>query len=176
MKTTTHRTIITRVAIGGATAALLTIGAASTASAVEDTGSTEGNVEVGSEITLTALTTDFTLTGLPGDAVEGLGAVTFNVETNNLAGYGVTVQAATTTMAATAVGNLDSIPIGNLSVRETGDEDYLAVSSAAATPVGGSTTRSAEGGDELSNDYSVAIPFVNQDTYTATLNYIAATL
>jgi len=177
--TTRHRTIIRRAAVGGAAVALLTVGTAGAASAVTDTDSTTGSVEVAGEITLTALAGDFTLSGLPGDTVDGPGAVTFNVETNNLAGYGVTVQSATATMAAQTAGNGDSIPIGALSVRETDAEDptaaYAAVST-TATPVHTQATRSAEGGDALSNDYSVTIPFVNQDTYTATLDYIAATL
>lgn len=37
------------------------------------------------------------------------------------------------------------------------------------------TSTTAGAGDTVTNDYQLAIPFVNADNYTATLNYIAAT-
>ena len=146
------------------------------ASAASDTGSTDAHVQVNSSIVLSGLTDEFTLTGIPGATVPGLGVVDFNVETNNFAGYNVTVQSRTSTMVGDLPLNADSIPIGALSVRENDTIPYTAVSSASPVTVHTQATRSAEGGDDLSNDYSVAIPFVNQDTYTATLDYIAATL
>jgi hypothetical protein len=140
------------------------------------TGSTTANVDVGSSIALTALTPTFTLTGVSGATVAEDAAVTMNVATNNLLGYAVTVQSATPTLAATAAGNTDSIPIGALSVRETGTVPYTPLSNTAPVTVHSQPTRSAEGGDTVSNDYQVVIPFVNEDTYTATLNYVATTL
>jgi hypothetical protein len=139
-------------------------------------GSTTGNVEVGSSISVTGLTESFTLSGDVGATVSGTGAVSLTVETNNLAGYAVTVQSQTTTMAATAVGNTDSIPIGALSVRETGTTPFTTLSDAVAVPVHTQATRSEQGGDLLGNDYKVTIPFVNEDTYTVTLDYVATTL
>ncbi len=170
--------LILRSAVGAGAVALLAVGLAGTASAAEDTDSTDANVAVASSIVLSGLTTDFTLSGIPGATVAGPAAVIFNVETNNLAGYAVTVQSQTATMEATAAGNVDSIPIGALSVRETGTTPYFPVSEDPLETVTVHTqaTRSAEFGDNLSNDYSVDIPFVNQDTYTATLDYVAATL
>jgi hypothetical protein len=38
------------------------------------------------------------------------------------------------------------------------------------------STRSANGGDDLSNDYQLRVPVVNEDTYSATLDYVATTL
>ncbi|GLZ42382.1 hypothetical protein Acsp05_60060 [Actinokineospora sp. NBRC 105648] len=164
--------------VGAAVAAFagMTMGSAVAAPGDTDTGSTDANVEVTTSIALTGLTPSFTLSGIPGATVTGLGAVALNVETNNLAGYSVTVQSQTATMVAGAPGNTDSIPIGALSVRETGTTPYTALSSATTATVHSQSTRSAEGGDALSDDYQVDIPFVNEDTYTATLDYVATTL
>jgi hypothetical protein len=151
-------------------------GIAAAAPSADSPGSTTANVAVGSAIALTGLTSSFTLTGIPGATVAGVGAVTMNVKTNNLAGYAVTVRSLTATMGATAVGNLDSVPIGALSVRETGTTTYAALSDTVARTVHSQATRSAEAGDTINNDYQVIVPFVNQDTYTASLNYIATTL
>jgi hypothetical protein len=143
--------------------------------------STTATVGVLPFISLTGLTDGFTLTGLPGETpsttdVDG-GAVTFNVATNNIAGYSVTVlseQAALTPPIAN-VTNADTIPIGALSVRASGDGDYTPVSANAleAVTVHSQGTKSGPDGDALSNDYQVVIPFVNADTYTATLDYVA---
>jgi hypothetical protein len=151
-------------------------GAASAAPGIGSPGSTQANVAVSSAIALTGLTPSFTLTGVPGATVTGLGAVTMNVATNNLAGYAVTVESATATMAGAAGGNADSVPIGALSVRESATTTYSPLSSTLVRTVHTQSTKSVEGGDALSNDYQVVIPFVNEDTYTATLNYIATTL
>jgi hypothetical protein len=167
--------------IAASASALLVVATAGTASAdpVTDTGSTTANVAVNSSITLTGLTPSFTLTGMPGDVVTADEAVGFTVETNNLAGYNVTVRSATATLVHTALGNADYIPIGALEVRETNlatPGAFTPVLSTGTVTVHSQSTRSAEGGDELSNDYKVTIPFVNQDTYSATLNYVAGTL
>lgn len=166
------------MAVVGSLIALVCVGtgSASAAAGGTDTGSTTANVEVATAIDLTGLTPSFSLSGLPGATVTGLGAVTMTVQTNNLAGYAVTVQSATATLSPAAPTNGDSIPIGALSVRETGSTAYTPLSNATATTVHTQAVRSAEGGDELSNDYQVVIPFVNEDTYTTTLNYIATTL
>ena len=164
---------------GATMVAVLTVGMAGSAAAepgITDEGSTTGNVEVGSSISLTALTESFTLSGNVGDTVSETETVTVTVETNNLAGYAVTVQSETATLAAAVVGNTDSIPIGALSVRETGTTPYTPLSSTVAVSVHTQATRSAEGGDDLANDYQVVIPFVNEDTYSVTLDYVATTL
>jgi hypothetical protein len=178
--TSTKRRIALSVLCGTAST-LLVVAAAGAASAdpITDTGSTTANVGVNSSITLSGLTPSFTLTGIPGDTVTADEAVGFTVETNNLAGYNVTVRSATATLVHTALGNADSIPIGALQVRETNlatPGAFTPVLSTGTVTVHSQSTRSAEGGDELSNDYKVTIPFVNQDTYSATLNYVAGTL
>lgn len=163
----------------GAAAALMATVAVPASAAPGDTSAdtTQANVEVTTAIALTALTTAFTITGAPLATVAEVGAVTMNVDTNNLAGYAVTVQAAAATLVAvTPPANADTIPIAALSVRETGTTPYTPLSSTAPVTVHSQATRSALGGDPISNDYSVDIPFVNEDTYTVTLNYIATTL
>jgi hypothetical protein len=158
-----------------ATTAALVAGGSLAANAATDTGSTDGHVLVNTAISLSGLTSDFTLTGLPGATVTEAAAVGYTVETNNLAGYNVTVQAATSTLVADTAGNTDSIPIAALGVSEVGTT-FTPLSNTTAFVVHSQATRSAEGGDDLTNDYQVAIPFVNTDTYSVTLNYIATTL
>lgn len=170
------RRVLLHGAVGAAAVATLALGLAGTASAAPG-GGTAANVGVDSAITMTGLTPSFTLTGIPGATVDtALVPVTFNVQTNSIGGYSVTVESATPTLVGTG-GNTDSIPIGALSVRETGTTPFTALSNGATATVHSQATRSAlVGGDNLSNDYQVVIPFVNSDTYTATLNYLASTL
>ena len=168
--------LVPRVLVGAVAIAAFAVASAGSAAAVEDSDTTDANVLVGSAITLTDLTPNFELSGMPGATVAGLAAVTYTVETNNAAGYSVTVQSQTPTMVANAVGNTDSIPIAALTAREAGIGAYTALSSAVALPVHSQATRSAEGGDDLATDFQIVIPFVNSDTYTATLDYVAATL
>ena len=166
--------------VASAAAALLLASVAGTAYAAPgDTSNdtTTANVEVTGAITLSALTPTFTLVGLPGATVIGAAAVSMLVETNNIAGYAVTVQSTTDTLdPADPVGNTDSIPIGALSVKESTATSYTPVSDTAAVTVHSQATRSAVGGDAIVNDYKVVIPFVNADTYSTTLNYVATTL
>lgn len=173
------RAFLRRV-VASAGVALLLAGVSSTAFAAPgdtSSGSTTANVQVLSDITLTGLTPSFLLSGLPGATVALANAVTMNVETNNIAGYAVTVQSASATLdPADPVANPDTVPIGALSVREAGTTPYDVVSDATATTVHSQDVRSAEGGDSIANDYSVDIPFVNADTYSTVLNYVATTL
>jgi hypothetical protein len=139
--------------------------------------STTANVAVTSGITMTGLTSSFLLSGTPGSTQTGIGAVTYNVETNNVAGYAVTVTSAADTMdPADTVGNLDRIPIGDLTVRESGGSGYTGLSSSDPVTVHSQSGRSANGGDDLSSDFQIRVPVVNTDTYSATLNYVATTL
>jgi len=160
-----------------AVAAALVTGMGGVASAVTSPGSTTGNVAVTSAIALTVNTASFTLTGVPGSAPVNAAAVTYSVTTNNLAGYAVTVQAAAPTLAATATGNADFIPIAALTVKgDAAGAVYTPMSNTTATTVHTQTTRSLSTGDPHSDGYQIVIPFVNQDTYHVTLNYVATTL
>ena len=176
--------LVVRGAVGAAVVVLTVGGLAGTASAQEtDDGPVDANVEVSSSISLTGLTSSFTLSGIPGQTVVTGESdnpddrpVTYNVQTNNLAGYTVTVQSETDTMIADNPDNTDSIPIGALSVRETGETAYTPLSDTVPALVHSQEDRSVADGDELSTDFQVVIPFVNSDNYDATLNYVATTL
>jgi hypothetical protein len=177
----TSRRIIGRAVVAGAAtiafaAALLV--PASAAPGDTSTDTTDAHIGVSGAISLSGLTSSFTLNGLPGATVTGAAAVTMNVSTNNLAGYDVTVQSQTDTIDPDLLTNPDSIPIGALSVRKSGSGAYTALDGPSGQPVTVVTkaARSAAGGDAVSNDYQIAIPFVNTGTYTATLDYIATTL
>ena len=169
--------ITSKLATIALTSGLVVAGFAGTAFAAStDPTPTTANVEVSSAITLTNLTPTFTLTGIPGQTVDNvLAPVTFNVLTNNTAGYAVTVQSETATMVP-AIANGDSIAIAALGVRETGTTPYSPMSSTVPVTVHSQDTRSGLTGDALSNDYQITIPNVNSDTYTATLDYVATTL
>jgi hypothetical protein len=136
-----------------------------------DNQNTTANATVQSGITLTALTPSFTLTGTPGATVNTVAAVTYNVETNNVDGYTVTVQSASAAMAP-ATPNGDTIPIADLTVRESGGGSFAPVTTGTVI-VHSQAGRSSNGGDNLSTDFRMRIPTVKDDTYTATLNYLA---
>lgn len=161
-----------------AMAALIGVAPGVAAAAPGDTsaGSTVANVQVASAIALTGLTPNFTLTGLPGETISATSAVGFVVTTNNIAGYAVTVESVTPTLVPATGTNPESIPIGTLTVRETGGGAFAPLSDTAPVTVHSQDTRSAQGGDTLTDDYQLTIPFVNQDTYSAVLNYIATAL
>jgi len=137
-------------------------------------GTTTARVTVNSSITLSGLTSSFTLTGNTNSTVTSNGAVTMNVLTNNLTGYNVTVQAAAAVLSGTG-GNTDTIPIADLKVRETGGVAFVPLSNVAPVVVHTQVIPSGPSGDNLGNDYQVAIPFVRSDTYSVTLNYVAST-
>jgi hypothetical protein len=139
-------------------------------------GDTQANVSVTGAITLTALTQAFTLSGIPGATVEELAAVTMRVTTNNAAGYTVTVAPLSDAMTGATAGNADTIPTSDLNVRLTGGGAYTPLAFGTPLEVDRKTSRSASGGDPVSNDYQITIPFVSPDTYTATLEYVATTL
>ena len=177
-KTGTAHLVRRGVVASATTAALVGAmsGIASAAPGDTSSGDTEANVAVASAIVLSGLTPSFTLTGVPGATVTGPGVVTMNVSTNNLAGYAVTVESATPSMAAGTSTNTDSVPIGALSVRESGSPAFTPLSDTSPVTVHSQPTRSESVGTTINNDFQVVIPFVNNDTYSATLNYIVTTL
>jgi len=125
-------------------------------------------------LTLTGLTPSFTLSGLPNTTVTAQGATSMTVTTNSAGGYVVTVRATSDTLVPATPGNSDSIPIGMLSVRDSGTTLFNAVPGPTGPPFvvqnqGGPT---GPNGFAVSNDFRVAIPFVVADTYSTTLEYI----
>lgn len=137
-------------------------------------GTTTATAAVAAAITLSDLTPSFTLTGDPGTTVTLPGAVTMRVTTNNRTGYSVTVQAAAATLSPATAGNSDSIPVENLKVKDKPATAYRALSAATAVPVHSQSTRSSSSGDVISNDFQLVVPFVNADSYSVVLNYVAS--
>lgn len=125
-------------------------------------------------ITLSGLTPAFTLSGPPSVVVTANGAVTMNVQTNSPGGYTVTVQPAQGTLVGTG-GNTETIPIGQLKVRESGKTLFGSLPAAQALTVHSQTGPSSPDGDAVSNDYQMQIPFVRPDQYSVTLDYIVTT-
>ena len=163
------------LALAGAVGLLATVAGQLPASAAPgDTSadSTVANVGVTSSITLQGLTESFTLNGLPGDTQTSTGAVSYTVLTNNVGGYTVGVTAADDVLSP-AGASTDTIPIGNLAVRAGGNGAFTALSDTSPVILRDKDTRSAQAGDDYSDDYQVDIPFVADDTYSVTLNYVA---
>lgn len=154
--------------------------AASTASAAGDpssSGTTIAEVDVGAAILLNIITTSFILEGVPGDTPQDLGAVTMHVLSNNSTGYSVTVQPAAAVLVGTG-SNTDTIPVGDLSVRESASGTYQPLVAGTPVQVYTQAFRSVGNpGDLLSNDYefNTGIPDVHSDTYSVTLDYVAST-
>jgi uncharacterized repeat protein (TIGR01451 family) len=126
-------------------------------------------------ITLTSLSSGFTLSGAPDTVVSQDGAVTMTVTTNSPTGYTVAVRAVTSALTAARPGNPDNIPATALGVRESGTATFQPLSDVATVRVHSQSGPSAAGGDAVSNDYEASIPFIATDTYSGTLEYIAIT-
>jgi len=166
-------TLLAVTALAGVAAAGGLSGTA--ARAATSGGVTTANVTVGSAIALSGLTSSFTLTGNPGDTPTAV--VTMTVTTNNGAGYSVTVEPEAETLnPPTGDGNSATIPFGDVKVRETGTSTYTALTPGTPLEVHHQTTPSAADGDSLSDDYTITVPFVPNDTYTGKIDYVATTL
>jgi len=173
-----RRHVVRGLLTTAALAALVGAGALPASAAPGDVSraTTVVNVGVSSAINLTGLTPSFALNGLPGTTVAHSNVVEMTVATNNATGYAVTVQAERDTLDPSRAGNPDSIPIAALHVREANTTAYTSVNNTTPVTVHTQATRSAVGGDAIRNDYSVDIPFVNDDTYSVTLDYVATAL
>jgi uncharacterized repeat protein (TIGR01451 family) len=125
-------------------------------------------------LTLSGLTSSFTLTGLPGSTITSDGAVGMTVTTNDPGGYAVTVQAETPSLVALHPNNSAVIGIDQLRVRESSGSVFEPLSNLNALVVHQQSAASAPHGDAVSNDYQIHIPFVPSDTYEGTLDYIVS--
>jgi hypothetical protein len=148
---------------------------ASAAPGDRSAGTTTANVGVSSSITLRGLTPSFSLNGSPNSTVSQDAAVSYNVLTNNVGGYNVNVTANNDALLPNG-GSTDDIPIENLQVRPTGGDTFTSLSDTGAVTLHDKVTRSAQSGDDYSDDYRVNIPFVADDVYSVTLNYVATAL
>ncbi len=125
-----------------------------------------------STLTLTGLTPSFTLTGPPDSTVEQEAAVTLTVTTNNPGGYTVLVRGTDQQLRA-ASGSTDTIGLERLGVRASGSTDpFQPLSTDQGVLVHRQDRASAPGGDAVSTDYQVRVPFVDSDRYSTTLEYI----
>ncbi len=125
-------------------------------------------------ITVTSLTPSFTLAGVPHSTVASTGSVTMTVITNSPSGYQVSVQPETAWLTGSGPGNTATIPVDQLSVRETGTPGFRPLSALTPLVVHQQSAASAPLGDAVSNDYQIQIPFVPTDTYSTTLDYIVS--
>jgi len=123
-----------------------------------------------STLTLSDLTPSFVLSGPADSTVELDDAVSMTVTTNSYGGYTVAVQPTDDRLRAT--DGSDTVPIDRLRVRQAGDTPFLPLAPGRATTVHQQDRPSAAGGDAVSNDYQVQIPFVGSTTYSTTLDYI----
>jgi hypothetical protein len=140
----------------------------------DTTDSTTANSAVGSVLALSGLTSSFSLNGDPNTTSNAItDDVSMTVESNNLTGYNVTVQAAADSMDPATAGNADSIPIADLKVKNDAAA-FTSLSDLSSVTVASTSARSANGGDTVTNDYRLAIPWVNADTYSVTLDYTVA--
>lgn len=124
-------------------------------------------------ISLSGLTSSFTLSGTPNSTVTSEGAVTMTVTTNSSSGYLVTVQGRTPALTSANPGNAASIPITELLVRASGTTPFVPVTLGPLT-VADRHQATPPSGDAVSNDFRVDIPFVPGDTYSGTLDYIVS--
>jgi hypothetical protein len=150
---------------------VLTSGVGSASAAAN--GTTTANAAVTSTITLSGLTSAFTVTGAPNTTATTGTPVTMKVTTNDSLGYTVTVQANGALMTGATVGNTDTIAASALQVRETGTTPYTALSAVTPVTVHNQNAKSAAAGDTINNDFQMLIPFVNADTYSVGLTYVA---
>ena len=125
-------------------------------------------------ITLNGITGSFTLTGPPHSTVGSDGVVTMTVTTNSSGGYLVTVAGTTGALVGADPGNTSTIPLDQVGVRESGGEQFGPLTNGTGLVVHRQSGPSAPGGDAVSTDYRVSIPFVPPDVYSATLEYIVS--
>lgn len=148
---------------------------ATSASADTAEGSTNAHVTVGAVISLTGLTSSFDLAGVPGATVSNQLPVNYKVETNNFAGYAVTIEPESAALTGAISGNSDVIDSAALTV-QTGTDTYSPLTLGTPVTVATKTARSAAGGDSLGSAFRMTVPFVNADVYSGTFNYVATTL
>lgn len=138
--------------------------------AFADTATTTADAEVTSTITLSG-DGAFAISGAPGDVATATSGLT--ATTNNTAGYNVTVLAeGADLLPADTMTNGDKIPVTSLQVADSGST-LTALSTTEAVTVHTQAAKSADTGDVLTANYSLAMPFVNADIYSGDLTFTA---
>jgi len=152
-------------------AGALLLGAAGAPAWAAPGESTTVNVSVAGAISMTGLPSNVALSGAPGATVSNTAGYT--VTTNNTAGYTVSVKASDSVLKpANTTTNPDTIPISALSVAGT-TGGPVALSDTNSVTVHSQAARSDADGNDLSTTYSMTVPFVNADSYSVGIDYIA---
>jgi hypothetical protein len=158
------------VTVMGAALLVVPVGAAS----ADTSGSVEAEIVIASGLLLVGLPSGVSLTGQPGDLASETVPFTYQVFSNDMAGYTVTVQAAEDKMYA---GSSDFITVDRLEVQDgavTPSHSWTAMSSLSAVSVYSRASRSETDGDNLSTNFQMSLPVVAAGTYTMTLDYVVA--
>jgi hypothetical protein len=137
-------------------------------------GKSKAKVGVGNTIAMSGLTASFTLEADPSETVAAPGAVQLNVKTNNPSGYVVSVKADTEDLTGADANNPDTIPVSALLVTSAPVATDEELDASVAKTVGQRPDRTSQTGDTITNDYEMSVPWVNADTYSVSLDYIAA--
>lgn len=169
MRLTRNRALI---GVLGSAAVLAAVVAPANPAQAQDDGTTDVTVAVAQVITLADLTPAVTLAGDPGETVTVADAVSMTVTTNSPGGYSVTVVPTTAELTGETPGNDDTIPFSDVEVEDdTGA--FTPLDPTDPVTVHTQTTPSAAGGDTITHDYQIEIPFVDADDYTGTVTYVA---
>lgn len=126
-------------------------------------------------VSVSGVTESFILTGQANTTVGSDGAVTLTVRSNNPGGYVVAIQATEPSLTGADPANTMTIGVDQLRVRESGTSAFQPLSADESVVVHQQAAESAPLGDAISNDFEVAIPFVQPDSYSTTLEYIVST-
>jgi hypothetical protein len=172
--TPTKRRLVRGLLAGAAATALVGAGSLPAFAAPGDFSSDTVGAHIGitSAITLSGLTADFTINASIVGTTLAADAVAYTVNTNNVGGYNVTVNSESPTLTAAQAGNTDTIPIASLGVRLAGAAAFTPMAE-AKYEITNKATRSAAGGDDYTNDFSITPGFVADGTYSTVLDYIA---
>ena len=152
----------------------LVAGPASAADSLPEDGVIHVLVTVEEGITFSSTTEDIHLEGAPGENVDNSHyPASFNVLTNSINGYDVTVRSQSSVMEPVdPLVNSHRIPISALSVND--GNSYVPLTTDAQT-VWTQDTPSANLGDNRDHDFNLDIPSVKAADYSVTLEYIAST-
>lgn len=123
-----------------------------------------------------AITVDgaFALDGVPGETAVTDPEVEFTVTTNEPDGYFVTVQPVDGEMVPPdAVENPDVIPFGDLEVANADTGAFSPLDPDTPVEIYSQDTGSDPGGDTFTHAYQLDVPFVQPDTYTGVITYVA---
>ena len=124
-----------------------------------------------STVSLSDLTETVELAGPPDTTVTRNGAVTMTIDSNNPGGYAVTVQGAADQLVSADNSITSTIPLSELLFRETGTTLFQALTTDPQL-VHDRFTVTAPGGDAVSSDYQMHLPYADPGTYSVTLEYL----